>query len=475
MASKNKNTINRISKVEITDATLSNRGGLSFILRYIESVGFFKLIEKTVQGVRLSAKAKPVSMMVRQILAYFLDGTHKAISGFDHLRRDEGYAATLEVGHEDLVSSHAVKRFFGKFSFARCAVLRRVLNHLFVWRLQVLRPALVILDIDTEVLDNDDANCREGVTPTYKKKKGFQNLQITWDGKIIDAMFRRGTAHSNHGDDVRYSLKRVISLIRKHYSQSVPIIVTMDSGFLDEKNLLFLDNEPGVGFVCFGKLYDSVTEYVKGCDVQGFSTYNSGGKSWRFLEFGSRLKSWNGIGFLRTIYTSLLCDENGQMIMDFARPDSVIYTNIRTGSYLAELLMETGHAECVEAEQIIAMAHGRGNSELTNRSFKDFMTAEQLPFKRFGMNAAYYYLMVIGHFLMDCYNKDAVQGLVPAIGANCYPTTIRRRVIDFAATIVKSGNAVRLKITQATHFFLNAEKLWKRCCGSGLTPIPEMG
>jgi hypothetical protein len=344
-----------------------------------------------------------------------------------------------------------------------------------VWRLQVRRPDHVIIDIDTEVLDNDDANCREGVSPTYKKKKGFQNLQITWEGKIIDAMFRRGTAHSNHGGDVRHSLKRVIRLIRKHYSQSVPIIVTMDSGFLDEKNLVFLDNEPGVGYICFGKLYDSVIECVKGFDAQGFSMYDSGGKSWRFLEFGSRLKSWRTIGFVRTIYTSLLCDENGQMVMEFARPDSVIYTNIRPGSRLAKLLEETGHNECCDAEQIIAMAHGRGSSELTNRSFKDFMTAEQLPFKRFGMNAAYYYLMVIGHFLMDCYNTDAVQGIVPAIGANCYPTTIRRRVIDFAATIVKTANTVRLKITRATHYATNAEKLWERCCGSGLTPIPAMG
>lgn len=267
MATSNKDTMKRISKVGIMDATLSNRGGLTFMLRYIEAVGFFKFIENSTQGVRLSAKAKPVSLVVRQILTYFLDGTRKAISGLDDLRKDEGYAATVEVGQEELVSSHAVKRFFGKFSLARCAVVRHVLNHLFVWRLQVLRPAFVKLDIDTEVLDNDDADCREGVCSTYKKKKGFQNLQITWENKIVDAMFRRGTAHTNHGNDVRHSLKRVIRLVRKHYSQSVPIIVTMDSGFLDEKNLEFLNNQTGVGFICFGKLYDSVTEYVKGCDV----------------------------------------------------------------------------------------------------------------------------------------------------------------------------------------------------------------
>lgn len=119
----------------------------------------------------------------------------------------------------------------------------------------------------------------------------------------------------------------------------------------------------------------------------------------------------------------------------------------------------------------IRIAHGRGCNELTNRSLKDFMTAEHLPFKRFGMNAAYYYLMVIGHFLMDCYVRDAVEETVPQIQANCYPTTVRRTVIDFAAIIVKNANAVRIKISQSTHEFIKAERLWRICNGEGLIPI----
>jgi len=49
------------------------------------------------------------------------------------------------------------------------------------------------MDLDTMVLDNDDAKQRHGVDVTYKNKRGFQPLQLTWGGKIVDALFRRVT------------------------------------------------------------------------------------------------------------------------------------------------------------------------------------------------------------------------------------------------------------------------------------------
>jgi hypothetical protein len=55
----------------------------------------------------------------------------------------------------------------------------------------------------------------------------------------------------------------------------------------------------------------------------------------------------------------------------------------------------------------IEKAPYRGCNELCNRSVNDFMLTEKLPFKRFGMNAAYYYLMLIGHTLLEC-NKAYV-------------------------------------------------------------------
>ena len=62
-------------------------------------------------------------------------------------------------------------------------------------------PQVIELGIDTMVLDNDQAVKREGSEVTYKRKKGFQPLHICWGTFLVDVIFRKGSAHSNHGTD----------------------------------------------------------------------------------------------------------------------------------------------------------------------------------------------------------------------------------------------------------------------------------
>ena len=462
-----------INKIEITDSKISGRGGLLPILRYIENTKFFDLVESVVGFLRSSKKGKAVSYIIRQIVAYFIDGSMKAISGFDRLRDDAGYAAIMEVEQDNLLSSHSVKRFFRKFSLARSFLFRRILNALFIWRLGVSRPSVILLDLDTMVLDNDDAKEREGVSPTYKNKKGFQPLQISWQHMIIDALFRRGSSHSNHGNDVVHIVKRVVDLIRKKYSQSVPIILTCDSGFPDQKNLEYFEKKLGILFICYGKLYDTVKDYVLSSPPDNFREYSNSSHIWQYLEFGSKLKSWKRCGFLRTIFTRLVSDEDGQMIIDFARPDSVIYTNIGSAAELTENLVKSGHSEYMSCEKIIAIAHGRGKTELNHRSFKEFITSETLPFKRFGMNAAYYYLMLISHFLYESYKEDIVNNIVE-ININCYPSTFRRLLIDFASKVASTGNYIKFQIMQGVWKNLNFDVLWERCNAKQLIPVSSL-
>src|SRR5680860_492951 len=112
------------------------------------------------------------------------------------LRYDEGHAAVLECGTDQLASSHQIKRYFAKLSFIGNAAFNKILNELFIWRLKMERPEIIGLGIDTMVLDNDGAVKREGCEPTYKRKKGFQPLHISWGPFLIDIMFRKGSAHS---------------------------------------------------------------------------------------------------------------------------------------------------------------------------------------------------------------------------------------------------------------------------------------
>jgi len=468
---KYKDTTQTINKIEITNNTISGRGGLAFISHYLEQIKFYRLIGKKVTGLYLGKKSVP--FIIRQIILFFIDGTHKAITGFDILKKDEGYASVLELTKDKLLSSHAIKRFFKKFSYFKCEVLRKVLNAHFIWRLRVKQPSVIILDIDTMVLNNDDAKKRHGVDVTYKKVKGFQPLQITWGNIIVDALFRRGTAHSNHGNDVQKSLKRVVDLIRKYYRKDVPIILTCDSGFLDEKNLHYFNTILRICFICFGKLYDYIKDYVSSVPFENYKEYIKGKMIWHYLEFGNKMKSWKKVGFLRTIFTKALCDENGQMILDIVRPDSIIYTNIGRNQQLTESLKRVGHEELCSCEKIIETAHMRGSNELTNRSLKDLMITEKVPFKRFGMNTAYYYLMAISHSLFECYKEDVVKNAdIPTISITCYPSTFRRRLIDFACQVVSSGNKIVLQLMEGVYQSINAEKLWQLCHSEDLIPIP---
>lgn len=463
---KHKSTGKQITAVETTIDKITGRGGISFILRYLEKIKLFHLMDRLLGDVWGSRKGKGSGFIVRQLLAKMIDGSDLTIQGFDRIGKDTGYAAALEVSQEDMLSSHTVKRFFKKFRGARYKVYRKVLLELFVWRLNILKPGIIVLDMDTMVLDNDDAQKREGVSVTYKNKKGYQPIQISWEGKIVDAYFRRGSAHSNHGNDVKTIMKEVVQLIRRRYRRDVPIIVTSDSGFMDEDNFKYFEQELKIHYVCYGKQYETVKEAAKQAHRKGCKTYRSSNAQWEYNDFMSKLDRW--AQERRTIYTRLVRKEK-QLLLDFARPDSVLYTNMGVDREMTQQLTATGNREYLKAEKVIALAHGRGKSELTNRSFKEFIGKEQLPFKNFGMNGAYYYVLVIAHFLYESYKEDVSRDVVPT---NSYATTFRRTLIDFAARIVKKGNRIMLQVSQAIGDTCKVGELWSR--SNGPVPLPAV-
>lgn len=73
------------------------------------------------------------------------------------------------------------------------------------------------------ILDNDEAAKRHGVKPTYKDVKGFGSLQILWNRKVVDAIFRGGNKHSNAGDTALKMVTELVDLIctagQYHYHQ----------------------------------------------------------------------------------------------------------------------------------------------------------------------------------------------------------------------------------------------------------------
>ena len=79
---KSKSTGCQITTVEITDDKITGRGGLLFILRYLEKVKIFNVIEKILGGVCKNKKGKPAEFILRQVMAKMIDGSDPSIRGW---------------------------------------------------------------------------------------------------------------------------------------------------------------------------------------------------------------------------------------------------------------------------------------------------------------------------------------------------------------------------------------------------------
>ena len=467
MLSGNKEKINRessplkVSCLGTTSDKLTGRAGLSFFLRYLDNISLNPLISKFFGSLRKSRKGEKIEFIFKQVLSFFVDGSSRHLTYFDQLKEDEGYAASLESSPAQLCSSHSIKRFFGSFSFLRNRLFRKLYHKMFLWRLKIESPDVLVLDIDTVVLDNDDAKKRHGVSPTYKKKKGFQPFLVKWDRYIIDAVFRGGKKHSNHGDTVKNSLDYLVRLVRSGYRTDIPIIVTCDSGFFDQKLFDFFENELGILYVCSGKMYDDVRKYVAGLKEDAFFIVQKNRSAndrsqWKCTEMFNGRKSWDKKR--RAIYTVHIMESNQRLLLGL---ESIYYTNIGESDVLTRQLTQAGGGEYLQAAAIVKLAHQRGEAELLHRNFKEF-GFQQMPFKRFTSNEAFFYTMVLSFNLYESYKWDVCRetGIVPL---TCQPNTFRRRLIDFAGKIVRHGRRCILKVTAPVRERLQLDILWELC------------
>ena len=445
-----------LSDIGLTRDTLTGRGGLALFSRYVRNIGIYAHLERLFGALRKSGKGQAVSALFHQLFCFLMDGTSRHLVYFDTLKEDEGYRASIETDAEQMASSHAIKRFFYGFGWGRIWMFRQLLRQLFLWQLKQSRPAVIVLGLDTMVMDNDEAEARQGCQPTYKKVKGFQPLQLTWGPFVIDALFRGGKKNGNAGDVAGKVVKRAVAFIRKHYRQDVAIILRTDSGFFDQK--LFRPFEKlGIGYICSGKLYDDITDRARATDSSAWSEYDNGHQLWQYFEFGNRRSSWKKTEWRRAFYTRPAYEDE-QRLLEFARPDTVIYTNLGQGGRIDQLLEAAGHGDWTEPEHVIELHHGRGADELVHRALKEFR-AEQLPFKSFQANAAFYYTVLVAFFLFETFKRDVTEAVLPVAS---YATGVRRQVIDFAAKIVRHSGQTILKVTAAIWERLQLGRLWER-------------
>lgn len=447
----------RIDAVEVTSDCLTGRAGLHLFARYLRGIELYPHLDRLFGSMRKHSKGHPIIDLFIQVFCFFFDGTSRHLTHFDSLAKDVGYAATIEFAPQEMVSSHSVKRFFQAFYWPRIFLFRRLLLQLFIWRLKVSKPPVVILGLDTMVMDNDDAPKRHGVKPTYKKVLGFQPLQMTWGRYIIDAVFRGGDKHSNHEDTAAKMIQHAVHLIRTRYATDVPIIIRMDSGFCDQKLMKSIE-ALGVGYVCGGRFLAEIKGLIEAIPPENFQRHfgRTDEDIWEFFEFGDRRGAWNR--FRRAIFWRPFLEEK-QFLLPGSRPGTLAYTNLGMGFAVDEQLEKAGLSGLVQAEGVIATYHGRGADELVHRSLKDF-GFEELPFLRFAPNAAFYYCMLVAFFLFEAFKEDVTTPVVPV---TAMPVTLRRKLVDVAAKIVTHAGRTILKLTDVAMESLHFKELWERC------------
>jgi hypothetical protein len=285
---------------------------------------------------------------------------------------------------------------------------------------------------------------------------------MIWNSMIVDAVFRGGKKHSNYGNTVVNMIQRMIPLIRSACGEQVFIVIRMDSGFLDEKILAVLD-ELAVGFIVSGKMYNSVKEYVASQSAGKWGRYDHERQSWEYLEFDWGCDTWDYT--YRTFYTRPIY-ENGQGLLEFARPDNIIITNLAEDSLALAHCPKAERKHWLKPETIIESHHRRGADELPHRGLKDF-GFEQLPFKRFAANSAFYYCMLIAFLLFESFKQDVLKDVIPVTS---YATTVRRKLIDIAAKIVTTGHKIILKVSRVVMDTFQFATLWNHC--NDPVPIP---
>jgi len=450
----------KIDYFEATDEKFSSRSGLLLLSRYIQTIGITSLLAERFSFLKKNKKGTPLWSIFHQLILFFIDGTDLSMRYLDHLKKDPSYAGTIETDDKVMLSSHAAKRFFGSVSHVRVWLFRKVLQTLFLWRLNIEKPQIIKIGLDTMVLDNDDSLKKEGVEPTYKKVKGFQPLQMFWGRYMIDAIFRNGKAHSNHGNHVQRVVTHTVQLIRRHYRKDVPIVFLADAGFFDESFLRLCEEKLQVGIILGGKMYGNLTERIEQMPDDAFFEYTKGRKSWIYTELEDGRKSWSTSW--RTIYAKPISDDEGQIVFEYARPETIIYTNIGMDNEITTSILKLHSSEGEEVKTISPQAiindyHMRARDELVNRALKDFGT-EHLPFKRFTSNAAYYYLMAIAFFIFEAFKKDAAG---PTVEITWYAHTFRRKFLDFAGQIVSSGRRLKIKINASLIERLDISRVWE--------------
>ncbi len=442
-----------IDEVQPTNDIITSRAGLNLFAKYINDINILPLIKDLFGHLRKSRKGLNITSIFHQLICYFADNTYNNFKFFDEFKESKSYAITIES--EELASSHTIKRFFNSIKKKDLPKFRYLLKELFIWRVKIKKPEIIILGIDTMVMDNNLAKKKEGVKMTYKKVKGFQPLQVYWEDMIIDAIFRRGSKHSNHGKEVLKVIEDLVKLIRTRYKEDVPIIIRADAGFFDGK-IINLCEKLKVGLVIGGKLVGRIKEflYKRG----NWRSYKNKRNEFKYHEDYYMCKKCQKA--IKSIIMVKIREGKESYLFGLGKVN-VILSNIGLGREIDTLLMLKKKGEYLETKNLIKLYHERGQDELVNKYLKNFKE-ERLPFKKFKNNLSYYKIMLISFMIFQSFKEDILIKNNLGLKEKSLATKIRRQLFDLGGKIIRHGRKIIMKIERVYYELLKIKEMYLR-------------
>ena len=79
---------------------------------------------------------------------------------------------------------------------------------------------------------------------------------------IVDAIFREGKAHSNHGNHVVRIITELVRLIRSHYDENVAIAIVADTGSMISACSTLCDRLY-IAFIVGGKICKNILDTTR--------------------------------------------------------------------------------------------------------------------------------------------------------------------------------------------------------------------
>ena len=215
----------------------------------------------------------------------------------------------------------------------------------------------------------------ETTSDTLTGRAGL-TFQITWDRSVADAVLRGGSRSSNDGDTAIEAIRHLTRKIRKALGEEIPIVVRMDTGFCDKKIYQACEDLGigcvGIGYLSGGRLQEAIKDEAEkrpGSDWVLYSSdgvlYQNGSQEWAYHERDVEPGAVSdGRSTRALIHTHLRC-EDGQRRFDFARKDTVIYTNViytnlGLGGPVDRRLDKAGKESFLETQSLVELHHGRG-------------------------------------------------------------------------------------------------------------------